>query len=37
LGMPRMNAVKSITAKGTAMVESARINPGMVSRIPIWF
>jgi len=34
-GMPRMNAVKSMTAKGTASVESARIRPGMVFSIPI--
>ena len=32
-GMPSMNAVKSSTANGTAIVESARISPGTVSRM----
>src|SRR5450759_4436406 len=30
-GIPRMKAVKSITANGMAIVESAMISPGMVS------
>src|SRR5688500_15677928 len=33
-GMPDMNAVKMSTANGTARVESARMRPGTVSRMP---
>ena len=33
-GMPDMNAVKISTANGTARVESARMSPGTVLRIP---
>src|SRR6478609_1404176 len=33
-GMPAMKAVKISTAKGTASVESARIRPGTVLRMP---
>src|SRR3954453_15838501 len=33
-GMLDMKAVKSMTAKGTARVESARTRPGRVSRRP---
>src|SRR5690625_3453194 len=34
LGMPDMKAVKSITAKGTAMVESATTSPQIVFSQP---
>src|SRR5690625_1330338 len=35
-GNPDINAVSSIVAKGTAIVASARISPGMVFNNPIW-